>query len=192
MKSEKINYVLILVAVLWAIHVIDWILPLELNSLGIVPRTLRGLVGIVASPFLHADPYHLIGNTIPLLVLGIILVSFYDEIALPVLGVIVGVGGGLVWLLGRNAHNTVHIGASGVIYGIAAFLVAYGVMTKNLRSILIAGAVALLYGSSMLTGLLPFHRYVSWEGHLFSAAAGVLAAYIFSQRPANREQKTDV
>ena len=183
MKTENIRIVLIAVAVIWGVYIIDWILPVELRSLGIIPRTARGLVGIVASPFLHANLFHLIGNTVPLLILTGILVSFYEEIALQVLGVIVVVGGGLVWILGRNA---VHIGASGVIYGVAGFLVAFGILKRNLRSILIAGAVALLYGSSMLIGLLPFNSYVSWEGHLFSAVAGVFAAYVFSRRPDTR------
>jgi membrane associated rhomboid family serine protease len=179
-KSQKIQVFFVFVALLWGIHLLDWLLPVNLNSFGIIPRTTRGLIGIAASPLLHANLFHLIGNTVPLLALGLILISFYDEVAFGVIGVIIVVGGSLVWILGRTAN---HIGASGVIYGIAAFLIAYGIIKKKILSILIAAIVVFVYGGSMVTGLLPFQSYISWEGHLFSAAAGVLAAYMYSQRP---------
>ena len=172
--------VVIMVAAIWAVHVINWILPFHLERFGIIPRTFKGLVGIVFSPFLHANLFHLIGNTVPLLVLSFLLVIFYDKIAPSVIGIIVVVGGGLVWLLGRTAN---HIGASGVIYGIAAFLIAYGILKKNIISILVSVVVIFLYGGSMLTGLLPVRGFVSWESHLFSAVAGVLAAYVLNRLP---------
>ncbi len=180
MKSEKIKIVFALIVIIWVIYFIDQILPFHLNSHGILPRTTRGLIGIIASPFLHASLFHLIGNTLPLLVLGILLVSFYDKIAFKVIAVIVLVGGSMVWVLGRSAN---HIGASGLIYGIAAFLIAFGIMTKKILPILLAVGVVFLYGGSMITGILPFNSVISWEGHLFSAIAGVLAAYLFSKQP---------
>ncbi len=179
MKIEKIKLVFFIVAAMWAIYGIDLILHYQLNAWGIIPRTSKGLIGIVASPFLHANLAHLIGNTIPLVVLIILLVVIYEKIAPSVIGVIVVVGGGLVWILGRTAN---HIGASGVIYGTAAFLIFYGIMKKNVVSIVIAALVIFLFGGSMLSGLMPFQTYISWEGHLFSAAAGVLAAYIYRNR----------
>lgn len=173
-KSENVKFVLFFVAALWVVHVVNWLLSLRLERFGILPRTLRGLIGIIFSPFLHANFLHLIGNTIPLLVLGLLLVIFYEKIAPAVIGIVVIVGGGLVWVLGRSA---IHIGASGVIYGIAAFLIVYGFIKKNVVSIILSLIVAFLYGGSMLTGVLPVQGFVSWESHLFSAAAGVFAAY---------------
>jgi len=178
MKTDKIKFVLIITAALWVVHVLDWIIPIHLKSFGIIPRTFKGLIGIVFSPFLHANIFHLIGNTVPLLVLCILLVIFYEKIALSVIGTVVVVGGGLVWLLGRSA---IHIGASGVIYGIAAFLIAYGIMKKNIISIIVSAFVIFFYGGSMLTGLLPMRGFVSWESHLFSAVAGIFAAYILNR-----------
>lgn len=187
MKNEKLTFVLISVAALWVIHVLDWILPVQLNALGIVPRTAKGLIGIAFSPFLHANIFHLIGNTVPLLVLSIILIIFYEKIAPSVIGIVVLVGGGLVWLLARSAN---HIGASGVIYGIAAFLIAYGIMNKKILSTIVSVVVIFLYGGSMLSGLLPFHSFVSWESHLFSAAAGVFAAYVLNRLPPPSNQSS--
>jgi len=178
MKTDKIKFVLIITAALWVVHVLDWIIPIHLKSFGIIPRTFKGLIGIVFSPFLHANIFHLIVNTVPLLVLCILLVIFYEKIALSVIGTVVVVGGGLVWLLGRSA---IHIGASGVIYGIAAFLIAYGIMKKNIISIIVSAFVIFFYGGSMLTGLLPMRGFVSWESHLFSAVAGIFAAYILNR-----------
>ncbi len=173
-KTENVKFVLFMVAALWVVYAVNWILRLRLERFGILPRTTRGFIGIISSPFLHANLFHLIGNTIPLLVLSLLLVVFYDKIAPAVIGIVIIVGGGLVWVLGRSA---VHIGASGVIYGIAAFLIVYGFIKKNIVSIILAVIVAFLYGGSMLSGLLPVRSFVSWESHLFSAAAGVFAAY---------------
>lgn len=179
-KAQNVMMVLYFIAALWVIHVVNWILPLRLEKLGILPRTAKGLIGIIFSPFLHANLFHLIGNTVPLLVLTLLLVVFYEKIAPSVIGIVVVVGGGLVWLLGRSA---LHIGASGVIYGIAAFLIAFGIIKRNIISVILAGIVAFLYGGSMLGGILPVHGFVSWESHLFSAAAGVFAAYSLRNRP---------
>jgi membrane associated rhomboid family serine protease len=179
MKTGKVKLVILGVASLWVIFGVNLLFHLHLNRLGIVPRTTKGLVGIIAAPFLHANLVHLISNTIPLLVLSLLLVIFYEKIAPAVVSLIVIVGGGLVWLLARQAN---HIGASGLIYGLAAFLIVYGIIKKNLVSIILSVLVAVIYGSSMLSGLLPTYRFVSWESHLFGAAAGVLAAYAHKNR----------
>lgn len=177
-KTDNIKFILYFVAALWVVHVAGWIFPF-LKNFGILPRTLRGLIGIAASPFLHANIYHLISNTVPLLVLGFLLVIFYEKIAPSVIGIVVIVGGGLVWLLGRSA---MHIGASGVIYGIAAFLVAYGLMKRKIMPVLISIIVAFFYGGSMLMGILPTRGYISWESHLFSALSGIFAAFVLNSQ----------
>lgn len=167
-------------AVMWLVHVINWLLPYELNNFGILPRTARGLVGIVVAPFLHANWFHLIGNTIPFVVLGLLLVIFYDKYAAAVIGFVMFVGGGLIWGLGRSAF---HVGASGLIYGMAAFLFFYGIFKKKILSIAVSAIVGLLYGGTMITGVLPVRGFVSWESHLFCAIAGVLAAYLLKDVP---------
>lgn len=187
MKTEKIQVFLGLIVFIWVVHFVDLIVPdhwFYLKSFGIVPRTAHGLIGIVASPFLHGSIFHLIGNTVPLIVLGMLLVSFYDRIALGVIAFIVLAGGGMVWLMARKAN---HIGASGVIYGMAGFLIAYGLLKKNITSILVAAGVIFLYGGSMVGGLLPFNSFISWEGHLFGAIAGVLAAFAYSKQPVEKK-----
>jgi membrane associated rhomboid family serine protease len=181
MKVEKIQFILILIALLWIVFVLDMLLPIQLNSYGIVPRTGQGLIGIATSPFLHNNFPHLLGNTVPLLILCSLLVSVYDRIAFQVLAIVMVVGGSLVWLMGRTAN---HIGASGIIYGVAAFLIMYGLMKKKVVSILVAAAVAFLYGGSMFAGVLPVNPGVSWEGHLFSAMAGIFAAFFIDKRTA--------
>lgn len=194
MKTEKIKIFLGFIVCIWVIHFLDLIIPdqwIYLKSFGIIPRTTRGLIGIIASPFLHGSIFHLVGNTVPLIVLGMLLVSIYDRIAFGVLGFIVFTGGGLVWLLARQEARpgvlANHIGASGVIYGMAGFLIAYGLLKKNVTSILVAAGVIFLYGGSMIGGLLPVNTFVSWEGHLFGAIAGVLAAFLYSKQ---RVEKT--
>ncbi|MBD3410950.1 MAG: rhomboid family intramembrane serine protease [Ignavibacteriales bacterium] len=173
MMSKGITTVLSILAIMWAVFILDVLLPLEFTNLGLVPRRLESLPGVVAMPFLHANFAHIIGNTVPLLVLGSLVAIFYSPIATRVFGTVIFLGGALLWLLGRPAA---HVGASGLIYGLAAFLVAGGFYYRNLVSVLIALAVGALYGFSLFVGLLPTDAAISWEGHLFGAIAGVAAA----------------
>ena len=143
-------------------------------NLGIVPRTSKGLIGIVTSPFLHGSFRHILSNTVPLVVLLFILNHFYPQKALSVILFTVIAGGLLVWLFGRNAN---HIGASGLIYGLAAFLIANGFIEQKFIPLLISVAVIVLYGG-LIWGILPSLRsYISWESHLFGAVTGVLISF---------------
>ena len=179
----------IMIAVLWAVELLDWLLFWwNLDSFGIRPRQLKGLPGIILSPLLHAGVWHLLSNTIPLFILTVVLFMFYDRIGVQTLLVIVVVGGGLVWLLGRSAY---HVGASGVIYGIAAFLVASGFFRRDFKSIVIAAVVVLVYGG-LFWGLFPTQFRISWEAHLFGALAGVFAAYIFRNAELNPQTATEM
>jgi membrane associated rhomboid family serine protease len=168
-----------LVCTIWVIYLVDLVLPLRLNSYGIIPRTTGGLLGIPLTNFLHAHLRHLISNTVPLFVLTLLLMLFYRKIFFDVILVIIGCGGLLVWLLARPAN---HIGASMLIYGIAAFLISFGIMKRKLIPALISVLVALVYGVGMLNGLSPFKGFISWEAHLFGAVAGVFAAYLFRNK----------
>ncbi|MFT4898433.1 MAG: membrane associated rhomboid family serine protease [Flavobacteriales bacterium] len=178
---KNIKGIGILIAILYGILIIDLIVPFKINAFGIIPRTQSGLIGIFTSPFLHGGFYHLISNSIPLFVLLLTLSVFYEKRWIPVVAIIVLVGGGLTWLFAGYGN---HIGASGVIYGLAGFLISNGIIEKNIKSILIAIVVTILYGG-LIFGVLPTNRLISWEGHLFGAFGGVLAAFSLRKRAIN-------
>lgn len=163
------------IAAIWAVFALDYFLPLE--KLGLVPRTFRGLTGIVAMPFLHGDFKHLLGNSIPLAVTVMLLAGSRANSRLIVLMIALLCGAGL-WLFGRTA---LHIGASGLVFGLIAFHVFAGVFEKRLQSVIIACIVGLLYASTLLKGVIPFQNGVSWEGHLIGAFSGVLVALLVSR-----------
>ena len=162
--------VAIFIAVIWLVFALDTFLPLE--QLGLVPRTLRGLVGILAMPFLHGDLTHLIGNTVPLAVTMLLLAGSRANSGGIVMLITILCGAGL-WLLGREA---LHIGASGVVFGLISFHVFAGIFERRLQSVLIAFVVGLFYASTVLQGIMPFQQGVSWEGHLIGAVSGAAVA----------------
>jgi membrane associated rhomboid family serine protease len=144
-----------------------------LAGLGIVPRTEHGLLGILFSPLLHANPAHLFANALPLFILLTLL--FWDRHYHPwqTLGS-VWLGSGLgTWLIGRG--GSVHIGASSIIFGLVTYLGVAGLLMRSWRSAFVAILVLLAFGG-ILYGVLPQRGPVSWEGHLCGAVAGVLAA----------------
>lgn len=163
------------VALLWAVHVVNWIIGYGFNpAFGLIPRHLSGLDGVIAMPLLHGSFAHLMANTPPLLVMGGLLVATTTRALLPVNAVVIGLGGGLVWLLGSSA---IHIGASGLVFGWFGFLVARGLVDRSPITLGAALLVGVLYGS-ILWGVLPGQPGVSWEAHLFGAIAGVAAAFL--------------
>lgn len=163
------------VALLWAVQVINWIIGYGLNpAFGLIPRYLGGLDGVIAMPFLHASFAHLMANTPPLLVMGGLLVATTTRALLAVNAVVIGLGGGLVWLFGGAA---IHIGASGLVFGWFGFLVTRGLVDRSPITLGAAVVVGVLYGS-ILWGVLPGQPGVSWEAHLFGAIAGAVAAVL--------------
>ncbi|MFW6092281.1 MAG: rhomboid family intramembrane serine protease, partial [Actinomycetota bacterium] len=130
------------------------------------------------APFLHAGFAHLIANTGAFVVLGVLVAAVSRRPWIVTIGVALISGFG-VWLVGTP--GTVHVGASGLVYGYAAFLVAWGVLTRRVVSILVAVAVVLLYGG-LVFGVLPTQSGVSWQGHLFGAVGGVVVAYWLSKK----------
>lgn len=181
--SSRIRIILLLITTLWVVFFLNLLLPFELRQWGIYPRQPLGLIGILFSPILHINFSHLAVNTAPLFVLAVILVIFYERIAIPVLMIVWLIGGVLIWAFARSGN---HIGASGLIYGIAAFLVSYGLWKRNSISIFLSLIIALFYGGSMLSGLLPFQQAISWESHFFSALSGVFAGFVFRKRGVDR------
>lgn len=163
------------IAIIWIVFALDTFLPLE--TLGLVPRTFQGLFGIVAMPFLHGDFKHLLGNTIPLAVTMMLLAGSRANSGAIVVLIALFCGIGL-WLFGRTA---LHIGASGVVFGLIAFHVFAGFFEKRLQSMVISIVVGLLYASTLIQGVVPFQQGVSWEGHLIGAIAGALVALLVSR-----------
>jgi membrane associated rhomboid family serine protease len=161
-----------LVIVLFALKLVESVLGLSFRHLGILPRTLAGLPGILFSPLLHSGWNHLTANVVPLFVLLTLLFTNPKYKPLRTLAII-WLGAGLgTWLIGRG--DAYHVGASGVNFGLAAFLIAAGWRLKSWRPAVVALAVFLLYGG-IFYGVLPQTGPVSWEGHLCGAIAGVLA-----------------
>ena len=176
--ARRVIPVLVLVGLMWASEILDLLLPLSLDQFGIRPRQLDHLQGIVLSPFLHLGFGHLLTNTVSLLVLGSMLALSTRHLWM-VTGGVVLIGGLGVWLLG--GPNTVHIGASGVVYGYAAFLAVYGFIARRFGQALLGILVIVIYGS-MIWGVLPLREGVSWLSHLFGAAAGVALALWLGRR----------
>lgn len=175
----KCKVMICIVCVLCGVTVINALLGYGLNDYGIVPREFVGLRGIIFSPFLHGSIQHLIVNTLSFVVLGGLLLM---KSAREFIGVIlfVTVFGGLgVWLIGQT--NSVHVGASGVIFGVFGYLVARGFVAKKTVDLLISILVIVFYGG-LIWGVLPGRAGVSWEGHLCGLLAGIGYAYLGRRR----------
>ncbi len=173
--------VLALLAVMWALEILDFLLPAELDYLGIRSREAEGLVGIPLAPFLHGGFEHLLANTLPFLILGTLVAWRAGGRFWSVAIIIIVLGGAAVWLLGPG--NTITIGASGLVFGFLGYLLVLGVLTRSWVDILVAMGVLLIYGS-LLLGATPFGvpAGVSWLAHLTGFGAGVVAAFVTTSR----------
>jgi membrane associated rhomboid family serine protease len=169
--KARIFWIAGLVLLLWAVEAANMALGGALSDYGIRPRTVSGLTGILCAPFLHGSPAHLALNTLPLIILGSLVILRGVQPFLGASAVIILLGGAGVWVMGRNA---VHIGASGLIFGYLGYLLSRGWYGRDPLSIVIALAAAFLYGG-MIWGVFPNQVYVSWEAHLCGFIAGFLA-----------------
>ncbi|MCA9865381.1 MAG: rhomboid family intramembrane serine protease [Anaerolineales bacterium] len=168
------------VALIWMIEVFDRIVPgRSLDQLGILPRQPAGLLGIILAPFLHGNFSHLLANTIPFLILGFLVRLRHRGHFLLLSTIIVLISGLGTWLIAPA--NTVHIGASGLIFGYFAFLVVNAWYERSLAAIVPALLVIVLYGG-LIGGILPIQNGLSWQGHLFGLVGGALAAFYLSPR----------
>ena len=158
--------------ILWAVYALGLILPFDLAILGIYPRSFQGMIGILFGPLVHGNVLHLVSNTLPLLFLGIILFLFYDRIANKVFFQCYFFTNILVWIFARPS---LHIGASGLVYGLASFLIFFGVFRKDFKSIVISLIIVVLYGG-LVYGIFPQQPGVSWESHLMGALVGLSSA----------------
>ena len=161
---------------LWFIEILDWLIFRgSLDAFGIRPRSLEGLWGIFMAPLLHGGFQHLMANTLPFLVLGWLILSTRKlQHFLTISFVIVVVSGLGTWIIGPA--RSVHLGASGLIFGYFGFLLLAGYFERSVKSILLAIVVFLLYGS-LIWGVLPIAEGVSWQAHLFGFVGGAIAAY---------------
>ncbi len=177
----------ILLLIMWIVFGIQYI-GFNVNQFGIIPRYVSGLPGIILSPFLHGDLAHITSNSLPMLVLSIVLFIFYPKFANQILIFSVLIGGLLVWLFARSA---IHIGASGLVFSLLGFLLASGLFRKDFKSILIAIIIFFVYGG-IIWGVLPTNPQVSFEGHLFGFIAGGLLAYLYRNKIAINKKSTAV
>ncbi len=164
---------MIALLIIWTVFWIEVRFRINLNDLGIYPRTAKGLKGIILSPFIHGSLSHLYNNSIPIVILSAALIYFYRNVAWKVLLFGTLLAGILTWLIGRPSF---HIGASGLIYVLASFIFFKGIFTKHYRLVALSLIVVFIYGS-MLWYIFPVKEGISWEGHLAGFITGIALAF---------------
>jgi membrane associated rhomboid family serine protease len=165
----------IILFLIWLVKIIEVADGLDLYYFGIFPRRISGLIGIITSPFIHANFNHLLNNTVPFFFLLTAIFYFYHKVAWRVLLISYLLTGVLVWFIARPSY---HIGASGLVYSFAAFLFVSGIVRRNISLLAISMLVVFLYGS-MVWGIFPYRPDMSWESHLVGLTIGVLLAILY-------------
>jgi len=189
MREEKNRFFLslffpaIFLLTIWLIKIVELSLNLDFAFLGIYPLKTKGLIGILTAPLVHADLPHLIANSGPVFILGAGLFYFYNKIALKVFFLTYLVTNIWIWFGARYAY---HIGASGLVYGLASFLFFSGVFLKHIRLMAISLLVVFLYGG-MIWGIFPFQPKISWESHLMGTIAGLVIAFYYKDQGPKRK-----
>ena len=176
---RNVRIIAAILAVLWLVGLVDWLaFGGRLETFGIVPRTSRGLLGILFAPFLHTGFSHLLANTVAFLLFGG-LVLFREERDFWIVTVIGALFSGVgTWLVGRTA---VHVGASGVIFAYFGYLLLTGWFERRVLSLILSVLVFLVWWRTLF-GLMPNQQGISWEGHLFGLVGGMLAARLLARR----------
>ncbi|MCO8122715.1 rhomboid family intramembrane serine protease [Stieleria sp. TO1_6] len=173
MKKE-FYWIAIVLLVMWLVRLVDAVIPLDLAAYGLHPRRVSGLIGIITMPFLHASFSHLFSNSVSLVVLLGLLVATRQSPWL-LAGLTSVAGASLLWLVGRDAN---HIGASGLVFGLIGFLIVSGFLHQRLVPVAVAIVVGILFGGTLMSGVLPGADGVSWDGHLCGLAGGVAVAFL--------------
>jgi membrane associated rhomboid family serine protease len=166
------------VALIWLIQLLNWAVDLGPEDFGVRPRQWAGLVGILFAPLVHGGFVHLIGNSVPLLILGTTMLYLYPNSAIVVLPAVYLGPGVAVWLFARGSS---HVGASGLIYGLVSYIFIAGVIRRDRRAIAASLLVCFLYGA-LVWGVLPVENGVSWETHLAAAVIGAVLAVVLRHR----------
>ena len=156
----------------------------DFTEYGVLPRKFNGLTGILFSPLIHSDVNHLLSNSLPVIILCLLIFNFYSQIAKKILIYLYFISGLWLWCIGRESF---HIGASGLIYAMASFLFFSGILRKNSQLSAVALLVIFIYGG-LFWGLFPIHKNVSWEGHLTGFIAGILVSFIFRKDGPKRKK----
>ncbi|MFZ4401679.1 MAG: rhomboid family intramembrane serine protease [Bacteroidales bacterium] len=181
-KKRLINSIifpLAMLIIIWLVKFVEYMLNTNFDFLGIYPLKAEGLPGIIFSPFIHADIKHLYANSIPLFILGTALFYFYKDIGFKIFISIYLTTNTWVWIMARPAW---HIGASGIIYGLAAFIFVSGIIRKHTRLMALSMFVLFIYGG-LIWGIFPnnFQQEISWESHLMGLIAGIVYAIYYKK-----------
>ena len=176
--KSQIGILVGFVGLMWALEILDLFLGGALNQFGIRPHSIVGLRGILFAPFLHGSLLHLIANTVPFVILGWLVMLRRTSDFWPVTIIVMLVAGLGTWLFAPPW--TVHIGASGVVFGYLGFLLSRGYFERSIGAIAMSLLVGMLYGG-MIWGVLPGQLGISWQGHLFGFLGGILAAQMLAQ-----------
>ena len=182
MRAERkagLQVLAAMVALMWGLEIVDTAIGHDLDRYGIHPRSSEGIPEIASAPFLHGGFGHLIGNTLPFATMGAV-IAFAGLARLLAVTAVVGVVSGLgVWVLG--ASNSIHLGASGLVFGFAAYLISRGMFSRRLVELAVGAIVVAVWGVTLLLGLLP-KAQVSWQAHVFGVVGGIVAARLLSRR----------
>lgn len=179
LSPEVIGYPLLFVLLLWIVFWVESRFGVNFNKFGIYPRTAEGLVGIFSGPFIHGSLKHIFNNSVPLFVLSTALFYFYRNIRWKVLFFGLILTGLATWAIGRPS---LHIGASGVVYMLVAFLFFKGIFSKQFQLTALSLVVVFLYGG-MLWYVFPIDPAISWEGHLSGFFVGFVFSFLFRGIP---------
>lgn len=171
---KLIQFPIYLVASIWIIHILNASGALNFRNFGLLPRDVDGIIGIFTAPFIHGSFQHLMSNSVPLFVMTFLIVFFYKRIAYQSILLIYVLTGFAVWAFARD--NVMHIGASGVVYGLVAFVFWTGIFRRNVKSIILALIIVTFY-SGLFLGIMPTQQGISWESHLFGGLVGILVAF---------------
>lgn len=168
----------------WIVKTIEYTTGLSLVKFGVYPLRLNGLQGILFSPFIHSDFNHLISNSIPFFLLLFMLIYYYRKISYRIFFIMYFLAGLSLWIVGREAW---HIGASGIVYALAAFHFVSGIIRSDVRLLTFSVIVVFLYGG-LIWGVFPYDPKISWEGHLWGAVSGIGLAFYFRKYIIRRDK----
>jgi membrane associated rhomboid family serine protease len=182
-QTDGIRALAVLVAIMWVVEIINSIDSYRLDSDGIIPRSFSHLYGILLAPFLHASFSHLLSNTIPFVILGFVIALAGASRLLLVSLIVALVSGFGTWLTAPGGSQTV--GASGVVFGYATYLISRGVFDRRVMEIAVGVLVAVLFGGALISDLIP-HTGISWEAHLFGGIGGVIASAALARPSGSR------
>ena len=180
----SLKFSAIVLIIIWSVKIFEIVFDYDFTEYGVLPRNFNGLIGILFSPLIHSDINHLLSNSLPVIILCLLIFNFYSQIAKKILIYLYFISGLWLWCIGRESF---HIGASGLIYAMASFLFFSGILRKNSQLSAVALLVIFIYGG-LFWGLFPIHKNVSWEGHLTGFIAGILVSFIFRKDGPKRKK----